>query len=165
MTGENLKYLLAILNSKVAEWYFNQISTSSGMGTNMWKKYKIEQLPIKNISKEQQKPFEILVDYILWLKSNENVLTETSDKIMAGYFEQMINGLVYELYFEEAMKASQQDILQYLIDLPALEKGKELAQMRAFFKEYHHPEHPVRVRLYYMDSVQEIRIIKGKHVH
>jgi hypothetical protein len=33
MTGNNLKYLLSIRNSKLAKWYFNQISTSSGMGT------------------------------------------------------------------------------------------------------------------------------------
>ncbi len=47
MTGEKLKYLLAILNSRLSEWYFNQISTTTGMGTNRWKKYKIEMLPIK----------------------------------------------------------------------------------------------------------------------
>jgi adenine-specific DNA-methyltransferase len=29
-------------NSKVAEWYFEQVSTTSGMVTNRWEKYKIE---------------------------------------------------------------------------------------------------------------------------
>jgi hypothetical protein len=31
----------------------------------------VEQLPIMKISKEAQKPFEILVDYIIWLKAND----------------------------------------------------------------------------------------------
>ncbi|MBL0305718.1 MAG: Eco57I restriction-modification methylase domain-containing protein [Chitinophagaceae bacterium] len=65
MTGENLKYLLAILNSKVSEWYFNKISTTTGMGTNRWKKYKIELLPIKDISLKQQQPFVALVDNVI----------------------------------------------------------------------------------------------------
>ncbi len=32
MTGENLKYLLSIFNSRLASWYFSQITTTSGMG-------------------------------------------------------------------------------------------------------------------------------------
>jgi adenine-specific DNA-methyltransferase len=34
MTGEGLKYILSILNSKLLGWYFAQISTTTGMGTN-----------------------------------------------------------------------------------------------------------------------------------
>ncbi len=89
MTGENLKYLLAILNSKVAEWYFNQISTSSGMGTNMWKKYKVEQLPIKNISISEQQPFVLLVDKILEAKAqgeNTQVLENEIDMLVFGLY-------------------------------------------------------------------------------
>ncbi len=46
MTGNDLHCLLPILNSKLIYWYFNNISTSSGVGTNRWIKYKIEQIPI-----------------------------------------------------------------------------------------------------------------------
>jgi adenine-specific DNA-methyltransferase len=55
MTGANLKYILAILNSSLGKWYFDQIATSSGMGTNRWLKYKIERLPIKNIDISNEK--------------------------------------------------------------------------------------------------------------
>jgi adenine-specific DNA-methyltransferase len=41
MTGEKLKFLLAILNSKVSEWYFNLIGTTTGMGTNRWKSTRL----------------------------------------------------------------------------------------------------------------------------
>ena len=62
MTGENLKYLLGLLNSKLLEWYFNQIGTATGVGTNRWKKYTIEMLPIKKPAKEELEMVERLVE-------------------------------------------------------------------------------------------------------
>lgn len=91
MTGENLKYLLAILNSKVSEWYFKQIGTTTGMGTNRWKKYKIELLPIKKASKADQKQIEKLVDEIITLKK-DNPKADTSA------LEREIDELLYKLY-------------------------------------------------------------------
>jgi len=163
MTGESLKYILAVMNSRLGEWYFSKITTTSGMGTNRWKKYKIENFPIKPLSPTAQKPFEILVDYVLWLKSNETLLETAVDKIMASYFESMINGGVYELYFEESLKAAKKDVLQYIREIPALPchlaPDEKLAHIRRIYAEYHKPDHPLGQRLYYIDSVPEIRII------
>ncbi len=89
MTGNNLKYLLSILNSKLAKWYFNQISTSSGMGTNRWLKYKIELLPVKNIPRKKQEPFIDLVDKIIETKKFEKNVNS---------IESQIDQLVYQLY-------------------------------------------------------------------
>ena len=44
MTGEHLAFLLGILNSKMSEYAFSHIGTTSGMGTTRWLKYTIEQL-------------------------------------------------------------------------------------------------------------------------
>ena len=38
MTGSNIKYLCAFLNSKIAHWFLAQISPTSGMGVLRWKK-------------------------------------------------------------------------------------------------------------------------------
>ncbi len=97
INGDNLKYLLALLNSRLIYWYFNLICAESGVGTNRWKKIYVEQLPIPKIPKEQQKPFEILVDYILFAK-------EQNMSLEASLFESVIDGMVYDLYFEEEMK-------------------------------------------------------------
>jgi adenine-specific DNA-methyltransferase len=91
ITGKNLKYLLSILNSELAKWYFNEISTSSGMGTNRWLKYKIEQLPIKNISEQQQMPFINLVDKIIDAKKQDPAADTSA-------LEKEIDQLVYQLY-------------------------------------------------------------------
>jgi hypothetical protein len=91
MTGEKLKYLLGILNSKVSEWYFNQISTTTGMGTNRWKKYKIELLPIKVPSEQEHQKIEKLVDKILLAKRSDPAADTSA-------LEAEIDRLVYELY-------------------------------------------------------------------
>jgi len=68
MIGEDLHFLLAILNSKLIEWYFNNISTSSGVGTNRWKKYKIEEIPIPNPSQHEKENIENKAKDMLSLK-------------------------------------------------------------------------------------------------
>lgn len=91
MTGEKLKFLLAILNSKVSEWYFNLIGTTTGMGTNRWKKYKIELLPIAKASVAQEKEIEAIVSKIIDLKKTNPSADTTS-------LEDEIDQLVFKLY-------------------------------------------------------------------
>ena len=46
MVGEKLPYLLCVLNSPLAEWFFSKIGTTTGVGTIRWKKYTIQELLI-----------------------------------------------------------------------------------------------------------------------
>ena len=47
MTGENILHMLGLLNSKLITWYFHHcIGTTSGVGTNRWLKFTIEQIPM-----------------------------------------------------------------------------------------------------------------------
>jgi adenine-specific DNA-methyltransferase len=91
MVGKDLKYLLAILNSRLSEWYFNQITTTSGMGTNRWKKYKIELLPIKDIPESEQQPLITLVEEIIAIK-------KATPSVSTAEKEGEIDRLVYGLY-------------------------------------------------------------------
>ena len=53
MTGQNLQHILGCLNSRLSTWYFQHCKgTTSGVGTNRWLKYTIEQLPIPPLSEE-----------------------------------------------------------------------------------------------------------------
>jgi adenine-specific DNA-methyltransferase len=61
------------------------------MGTNRWKKYKIELLPIKMPTEIEEKNIESLVDKILSDKKSD----PASD---INELEAEINRLVYELY-------------------------------------------------------------------
>jgi hypothetical protein len=65
MTGSNLKYLLAIFNSKLGEWIFNLIGTTTGVGTNRWKKYTLERLPVKEPTKLELVEIEKIINIII----------------------------------------------------------------------------------------------------
>ena len=106
MTGEHLKFLTAFLNSKLCEWYFDKITTSSGVGTNRWKKVYIEELPIPKISVQKQKEIENLLEKILKDTGNENI----------NEIEKEINNKIFEIYnlnnkqIEIIMKFSKQKV-------------------------------------------------------
>ncbi len=87
MIGSDLKYLLAFLNSKLSKWYFERISTTSGMGTTRWFAYKVELLPIAKTDNPQ--PFIDVVDQILTSKARNEPTTD---------LEERIDAMVYELY-------------------------------------------------------------------
>ena len=46
ITGEDLKYLSAILNSKLVTWVAQRRAVTTGMGLSQWKKYFVETIPI-----------------------------------------------------------------------------------------------------------------------
>ena len=53
MTGKHILHVLGLLNSKLITWYFHRcIGTTSGVGTNRWLKYTIEQIPMVTANKK-----------------------------------------------------------------------------------------------------------------
>jgi len=150
MTGEDLKYLLALLNSKLIYWYFNLICAESGVGTNRWKKIYVEQLPIKKISKEAQKPFEILVDYILFAKEQEMNLE-------ASLFESVINAMVYDLYFEEEMKRGDCFISDEVRMLLGEFDSNKISEVYRCFKD----NKTIQRGLIYSRVISVVKIING----
>ena len=152
MTGENLKYLISILNSRAALWYFNLITTTSGMGTSRWKKYKIEQLPIPQIEENKRKPFEILADYLTLINNPEKpyLFESISNEIVSRFFEDVLNMMVYELYFEKHMKENKIDVLQFVnfVDINQLETFEEKRDViqREYYK-LKEKDNPIRNRI------------------
>jgi hypothetical protein len=61
----SLKYLLAILNSKVTDFYFSQKTARIAGGRMRYTKQYVEQIPVKQIPLDEQIPFEKIVEYIL----------------------------------------------------------------------------------------------------
>jgi len=163
----NLKYILALINSRLYQYLMKLIAFDKTQGVfTKAKIFHYYKLPVKNITLNNQKPFIQIVDYILWLKKNENLLTTPYDIAASNYFESVINGMVYELYFEESVKKHGKDILKYLTDLPEInendEPEKTLETVRQVFNDLYNEKSPVGNALYYMDMVQEVRIIENK---
>jgi len=156
------KYLLALLNSKVLSFYFKSYGKLMD--------YRFEYYPgpvgrlrIKNTTK--QKWYSTIVDYILFLKTQD--LQSVSDQLIPSYFEQIIDGMVYELYFPELLKKHNRDIIKQLGELPEFADGMSDEQKmnicKKVFDRLNDKEHPVRINLFYMNSIPEIAIIEGKN--
>jgi len=93
MTGKNLKYILALLNSKPVTFFFKTFYAGGGLGESgyRYKKAFLENLPIPKISLAQQQPIITLVDQILTAK-------RANPKADTSALEREIDRLVYELY-------------------------------------------------------------------
>ena len=91
------KYLTSCLNSKAVWFYLKSEVASLGEASFRMKKIYLDLLPIPKIPESDQKPFEILVDYIIYAKAN-------SLEMEAKFFESVIDVMVYGLYFEDDMK-------------------------------------------------------------
>ncbi|MDE0470894.1 MAG: hypothetical protein OXH57_03045, partial [Ekhidna sp.] len=86
MTGDSLKYILGILNSHLSEWYFHLIGTTTGMGTNRWKKYKIEQFPIANAAQADKAALETQVDKMLAVKQQPAEMSKSCLTLLTSNF-------------------------------------------------------------------------------
>lgn len=157
ITGQNLKYLLSVLNSKTVEWYFNWTTTSSGVGTNRWIKTYIEKIPIPEISESAMRPFEILVDYITFIKKDDRrrINPYTTNAHMATNFEELLDACVYELYFGEHMRergiAVLDDARQLLQPIDQFDEDTEAdkitAVINAVYDIYKSPGNSIRQRI------------------
>ncbi len=163
-------YLLAVLNSKLLDWYFRLIGVERDGGYYEYKPMFIERLPIPKISTEQQAPIIKIVDYIIYLKKQPSThgknLAHARDYVMVKYFEQIIDGLVYELYLTDELHRAGKYFFKPLLDerLPPVEEitGDKMSALRGIFERLFDKKHPVRKNLFFLGSLEAIRIIEGK---
>lgn len=117
ITGKNLKYLLALLNSRLMDFYFFQKTAQIAGGRKRYTKQYVELLPIPQLDDEILiRKFEIIVEYLIFLndvtKPQVNPYTENTK--LAPVFEDVLNMMVYELYFKDHMKEEEIDVLKYI---------------------------------------------------
>jgi hypothetical protein len=94
----NSKYLLALLNSKLIEFYLRLIAETSGMGTARWINNHVKEFPIPELQQQNQKPFIDLVDKILAITKDEDYLKNPTKQAKVKEYEKQIDQLVYRLY-------------------------------------------------------------------
>lgn len=100
LTSDSLdpKYILAILNSKLMQFYFGFIGIMTAGGAYTLKHETIREMPIKQISKSQQKPFVDRVDEILEIVSSPGNPSNRGSNERVLKLEKELDELVYKLY-------------------------------------------------------------------
>ncbi len=137
---EDYKYFLAVLNSQLT-WYF--MKNTAAVLANGYYRYMpryISEFPIPEVSIQTQIPFIALADYILFLKKLpvENPINEfVPNNHIVQLFEEVIDAMVYELYFEEDFKKAGIEFMKYAQrDFLSIEVKGEKEAMAIIEKAY-----------------------------
>jgi len=157
LTGRHLKWVLAILNSSILDCYFAFVSTDVRGNTRRYIKQYVEMLPVVPYQLSTGIIVETLVDYLQWLD-------KTGNKLAFAFFVQLIDALVYELYFSDELKRAGKEIKKHLGDVKPISEHmtdtEKLAIIQSEFERLYDPNHPVRNNMETLDSVDEVRIIR-----
>lgn len=147
-----LKYLLGVLNSRLINYYYVNKHKSTKIVFSEIQAKSVGELPIKNLVLKKQILFEYLVNILIYQKRTPSV-----PAYIGQYFEQVIDGMVCELYFEEEMKSKGVDIIglvsQDLAALPpfdTLSDEDKQAQIHTLYRKWTAPASEINNRLVLM---------------
>lgn len=170
-SNDSLKFVLALANSRVLDFFWRQVSTPLRGGFYRYFTQFIEQLPIVTARAYQKALLVKLVDYLLWLYSyftNQSDQKTARDTLMLGWWEQVLNGLVYELYFADDLHASKIHLFDLMTeksslpDINDIPGSKRLTNLRELFERSYDTNHPLRGALHALRSLDTVRIIEGE---
>lgn len=155
----NLKYLLALLNSKLLQFYFSFIGIMTAGGAYTLKHETISEMPIVEGDEKSRQLFIQLVNYILFIYQREE-----NDIDIVDEFEKVLNGCVFELYFGEEMKKAGVDIIAWVEkDLDSVKRSTPEDAIMKLYEKWQEPKNEVRNRLILMGTrcPNTIGVIEG----
>lgn len=148
----DLKYLTGLLNSTLIKYWLKYRGKMQGANFQIDKE-PLQQIPIVIPEINVQELIAIIVDYVTLVSSAKENLSElVSNDTIASYFEKIIDGCIYELYFEEHMKEQEINIIDSALELirpvSHLSSDKEKADvMLDVFMNIKKTDNPIRNRL------------------
>ena len=101
-TGEKIKYLTAYLNSKLGNYQLFKSAPKTGMGDLIISVQALDSLLVYYPTEQQEIQFNKLVDYIIvLLNKKKQINPHVPNSHLIQLFEEVIDAMVMELYFEE----------------------------------------------------------------
>jgi adenine-specific DNA-methyltransferase len=160
LVGNSLNYLISIISSVVLNDYFKRYCGGVLLGKTAYQynKHALINLPIPKIPITQQLPFEVLVDCILFAKENDlNTEAET--------FESVIDGMVYDLYFEEEMKKADCYITDRIAEIVKPFREDDTAEFKTeYIKKLHNfcrKDNIIFHGIIHRRNIKVVKIIEG----
>jgi hypothetical protein len=165
-------YLASLLNSRI-HWWFAQLCYPTKQGGFVeFKPTFVREFPIVPPESGRAAHIRALAETIIFLAAQTQP-PHPRDPLMRGYYEELLNGLVYELYLPEELHAAGLRMFERVAaaGLPALEASAArpaardaalLITLREKFEELYAPTHPLRASLQKLHTLESIRIIEGK---
>lgn len=130
----------------------------------------IRKIPVPRGMYENAGTLSRLIDYLIWTNAQfakHPAEQNTRDPLMLAYWEQILNGLVYELYLPEELHAAGLRLFDLvtaadLPDITQLPEKSRLSTLRKKFEEVYDIDHPLRAALFSLGNLETVRIIEGK---
>jgi len=147
------KWLLAVLNSSAWFWCFSQFSSQIQNGYFRFKAQYCEQVPVPDVTSQQKTTLSILV----------SCMPTTSDL----RFEQLINGLVFELFFPDDLHRAKIHLFDAcekagLGKLVTLKDKALVAAADELATRIFATSHPLYAMLFDLQGLDVVRIIEGR---
>jgi adenine-specific DNA-methyltransferase len=142
----NLKFLTALLNSKlIAFWLKNK-------GKMQGNNYQIDKEPLLEIPiiiTDKEHIVAILVDYILLVHQprEEQLIKYIGNDLIIHSFEEVIDQVMYELYFGNEPEMQELRVLEHLENLKPLSNtnnDEDIRTVVAFYHSLHEQKNPIR---------------------
>ncbi len=165
----NELWILGVLNTKAVSWFYARTSPKIRGPSLKFTSRNVSQIPIPNLEPEFQMIIHKFVEYILYFKKQPSInskdLKYARDRGMLGYFERIIDGLVYEAYLTHDLHKANKHFFHPLLDeqLTPLEEMKQdkMFELRNIFELLYEKKHPIARNLFFLDSVRSIRTIES----
>ena len=149
-TEYSYKYIASVLNSSLTDFLYKKLSQEEGRTFAQVKPANVRKLYIPKASIKEQKLLETLYDYQNYCYSHisdNNSLTE----LFIDLFNDIIDGCVYELFFQEHMKEREINIISYLYEIIKPIQGLDVYESFNTIASVHSKifttNNPVRTRL------------------
>ncbi len=167
----NPKFITGLLNTKLENWFLQRVSTNFRGGYFAANKQFLVQLPIPTAVPKQQTSIELIVNYLLWLHRQPEVMTanEPRDPLMVAFWEQLVNALVYELFFPAELADAHLAFFHLVdeadlhpLDALADADAERLHALRTAFERLNVTSHPLRAALFTLAGLDFVRLIEGR---
>jgi len=149
-------FLLAVLNSSIINYLYQTKFLNVAIKASY-----LKDTPIPKIDKPGQIPFERIVSYLLWLKKHG--ISDSNDELMFRYFEQILDGMVFEAYLPEIIENAELYFRKHMSEFPNISNSKNvLEDLRSLFVKIYQPSHPLKYAVSQLSSIPEIKTVLDK---
>lgn len=145
------KFIASALNSKLTNYLYRKLTQEEGRTFAEVKPANVRKLYIPKASAAEQNLMSILYDYMAYLRNPKMQPIDgvISNQFIGDFFEHIIDGCVFELFFKEHMKERGIDIIKFLYDtIKPIEDAQETSEtIASVFNSLYKTDNEVRTKL------------------
>ena len=145
------KYIASALNSKLTNYLYRKLTQEEGRTFAEVKPANVRKLYVPKASETEQNLISTLYDYMAYLRNPQmqSIDSVISNQFIGDFFERIIDGCVFEMFFREHMKERGINVLDFLYDLiKPIENVQETSDtIASVFNTLYKTDNEVRTRL------------------